>query len=111
MYHKRDIVASSGVARLRIHQNHQDLVRVLHMLGHTLFEWKANIADITVVHNEIQFIRTQVKLKPTYIAFERVTVKNNYLSVTLYCDLYVQMFRGTIMNYKVSQISYGGAFR
>ena len=75
MNDERDIKTFFRLARLSVHQNHQYLVRVLHMPGNVLFEGDANVADISTIHNKIQFVRAQIKFKPRNILRKRKAVK------------------------------------
>ncbi len=81
------------------------------MLGHTLSEGKAYVANVAVIQYKIQFIRLQIKLEPRNFFFERVAVKHDYMPVRLYCNFDIQAVCFIYTNDEIRQVTNRWAFR
>ena len=111
MDNKRDIIALLGFARFVIHQNHQDLVRILHVFCNFTPKRNACIANVTIVQNKIQFTAAKVKFKPRHFILKGSVVKYNNLTFFIHSDFDIEGMRSINTCDEVSQISYGGAVR
>ncbi len=81
------------------------------MLGHILSQGEADIPNVTIINYKIQFVRSQVKLKPRNFFFKRVAVKHDDLATLFNSNFDIQPVRLVNADDKISQVTDRRAFR
>lgn len=99
-----------GFTRLIVQKNHQNLMRILHILGDILSQWKSRVPDIAVIHNEIQPVSAKIELKPRKSVSKRLVMKDGAFAVFLYGDLDIKRTSVLASVDKIGQIPKRGLF-
>ncbi len=95
MNHQGDVSALDGFAFFLVHEDHEDLERVLHVAGEFRADGDAEIPRLAVAHDEGQPAGVQIEFQPVQLFREGLVVEDNRLGpvVDRQLDLHVMVVR------------------